>query len=385
MPSHSPSGQPDFLESISRNEAVARGQWHRTSFIHRRPTTGCSRPLARFIAIVSHGIRPMSKSKTLKAKHVIEIFPKAPFNFDTTLHKPDHFPSSDNAWEPGIRWQTMRWQNEPLGLKFEKQGTIEQPKVSLSIWSTKELSQNFLSQLINEINYRYNLQLDLTEFYQRYRADPQLGSLLTKWRGMRPLNCSSLYEYLVIAIVLQNASVRRSVNMMQALFEKYGTLHSYNGKELYCFWEPEIVDQATEQELRGLKTGYRAKSIKKVTEAFVRKEIDEFDLRNKPKVDQREALLGLYGIGPASVGYILFDVFHHLDELNHISAWEQKIYSKLFFDTDPDEPVSVDMLLSLFNKRFGEYRMLAVHYFWEDLFWKRKNEHIEWLENLIRL
>jgi len=327
----------------------------------------------------------MSRFKTLKAKHVVELLPKAPFNFDATLYKPDHFSSSDNAWKRGIRYQTMRWQNEPLGLKFENQGTIEQPKVSLSIWSVTKLSQSFLRQFIDEINYRYNFQLDLAEFYRRFKTDQQLVPLFSKWRGIRPLNCSSLYEYLIVAIVLQNATVRRSVNMMQAMFEKYGTLLSYDGKELCCFWEPEIVDQATEQELRGLKIGYRAKFIKRVTEAFVRRKIDEFDLRNKYKVDQRETLLGLYGIGPAAVGYILFDVFHHWDELNYISPWEQKIYSKLFFDTDPDEPVSVDQLLSLFNERFGEYRMLAVHYFWEDLFWKRKNERIGWLENLIRL
>jgi len=29
--------------------------------------------------------------------------------------------------------------------------------------------------------------------------------------------------------------------------------------------------------------------------------------------------------------------------------------------------------------------MLAVHYFWEALFWKRKNQRVEWLEKLIRL
>jgi 3-methyladenine DNA glycosylase/8-oxoguanine DNA glycosylase len=162
-------------------------------------------------------------------------------------------------------------------------------------------------------------------------------------------------------------------------------LLSYSGKELYCFWEPEVVDRATEQELRHLKVGYRAKSLKRVTEAFIRNEIDEFELRNKPREDQREALLGLYGIGPASVGYILSDVFHHLDELDHISPWEHKIYSKLFFDTEPDEPVSVDKLLGLFNERFGKYRMLAVHYIGEDLFWKRKHEDIDWLEKLIRL
>jgi hypothetical protein len=84
------------------------------------------------------------------------------------------------------------------------------------------------------------------------------------------------------------------------------------------------------------------------------------------------------------VWYILFDVFHHLDQMDHISPWEPKIYSKLFFDRDPDDLVEVDELLKTFE-RFGEYQMLAVHYIWEDLFWRRKHEHVEWLEKLIRL
>jgi 3-methyladenine DNA glycosylase/8-oxoguanine DNA glycosylase len=168
------------------------------------------------------------------------------------------------------------------------------------------------------------------------------------------------------------------------LFENYGTLLTYDHKALYCFWKPEIIDGVTEEELRALKVGYRAKSIKRVTGAFVRREVDEFELRGKSKEEQREALLALYGIGPASVWYILFDVFHHLDEMDHISPWEQKIYSKLFFDRDPDDPVGVDELLKTFE-RFGEYEMLAVHYIWEDLFWHRKHEPVEWLEKLIRL
>lgn len=327
----------------------------------------------------------MNKATILRAKQSIELVPTAPFNFDATLHKPDHFPAADTRWEPGTRWQTMLWQGKPLGLRFENQGTVARPRIALSIWSTRQLSPDFVSQITDEIIYRYNLQLDLTEFYSRFKSHPTLGPVLRKWRGMRPLNYSSLYEYLIIAIVLQNATVRRSASMMQALLENYGTLLSYDRQKLYCFWEPQVIDAVTEQALRALKVGYRAKSIKRVTAAFVGKDIDEFDLRSRSREEQRQALLSLYGIGPASVGYILFDVFHHMNELEYISLWEQRIYSKLFFDTDPDTPVPVEQLLAYFNQQFGEYRMLAVHYFWEDLFWKRKNEHIEWLDKLIRL
>jgi 3-methyladenine DNA glycosylase/8-oxoguanine DNA glycosylase len=318
-------------------------------------------------------------------KRGVELIPTAPFNFDATLHKPDHFPSADNAWEPGVRWQTMLWQGERLGLKFENRGDVDQPKVSLSIWSAETLSQDFIEKLAEEINYRYNFLFDLADFYRSCGTDAQLSRVIDKWRGMRPLNYGSLYEYLIIAIVLQNATVRRSVNMLQALFENYGSLLSYDDKALFCFWEPEVMEGVSESDLRELKVGYRAKSIKRVTAAIVNKDIDEFELRNKSREEQRQALLSLYGIGPASVGYLLFDVFHQMDEMEHISPWEQKIYSKLFFYTDPDEPVPVEWLLDYFKTQFAGYRGLAVHYFWEDLFWRRQHEPVDWLERLIRL
>ena len=57
--------------------------------------------------------------------------------------------------------------------------------------------------------------------------------------------------------------------------------------------------------------------------------------------------------------------------------------AKLFFDKDPKDPVLVDKLLKHFEK-YGKYKQLAVHYIWEDLFWRREREHIPWLEKEIR-
>jgi 3-methyladenine DNA glycosylase/8-oxoguanine DNA glycosylase len=300
----------------------------------------------------------------MECLQVIELHPAAPFHFDATLHQPDHFTSADNAWVPGVRWQTMRWQCVPLGLKFEDRGTVDHPCMSLSVWSAQELDQPFVEELAGEIRYRYNLELDLSPFYDRFREDPQLGPVIDAWRGMRPVTHSSLYEYLIIAIVLQNAAVRRSINMMQALLAAYGTLLSYDGRELYCFWSPEDLDPVSEEDLRALK--------------------DEFALRTQPGEARRQALLDLYGIGPASVGYILVDVFHQWDGLDHISPWEQKIYSRLFFDRDPQDPVPVDQLLRTLDERFGEFRMLAIHYIWQDLFWRWAHGRAAWLDPLIR-
>ena len=33
--------------------------------------------------------------------------PITPYNFDATIHKPSHFPSSDNLWEKGKYYKTL--------------------------------------------------------------------------------------------------------------------------------------------------------------------------------------------------------------------------------------------------------------------------------------
>lgn len=320
----------------------------------------------------------------LKHKAIREVQPIAPFNFDTTFHKPAHFQSGDNYWEVGIRWQTFRFLGKDLGVVFKNAGSVNKPKIKIEIYSAKKLPEEFVEQFICEIRYRYNLDLDLTDFYKRFSTDKFVGPVIKRVRGMRPGHQDSLYEYLIIGIVLQNCTVRRSIQMMQILFGRYGTLLEFDSKKLWCFWEPGGFKNVTEEELRALKVGYRAKSIKRTDDYFAQGLIDEMELRKKDRDTQMKELLKLYGVGPATVWYLLFDVFHHWDFFNHISPWEQKIYSKLFFDKDPETPIPVKKLLKHFEK-FGNYKQLAVNYIWEDLWWKRKNEHIPWLEKLIRV
>lgn len=320
----------------------------------------------------------------LKFRKKLEIKPTKLFDFDSTFYKPDHFTSGDNLWEPGIRWQTWNWEKIPVGLKFINKGLILNPLIEVKIYAQKRLSKDFINSLIEEIKYSYNLNLDLKDFYKSFKNDKFLAPIIKKWRGMRPGHPSSLYEYLIIGIVLQNASIRRSVQMFQALLEGYGKLLEFDGKKLWCFWNPGGLKKVREKDLRALKVGYRAKSIKKIDNQFAKGLVNEMELRKKSREMQTEELLKLYGVGLATVWYILFDVFHHWDFFNHISPWEQKIYSKLFFNKNPENPVPVKKLLKHFE-RFGKYKQLAVHYIWEDLFWKRKNKNISWLEKEIRL
>lgn len=275
----------------------------------------------------------------------------------------------------------MLWGGMKLGLVYIDKSFKDKPKVEVKIYSNKSLSNNFLVNLQNEIIWRFNLDLELSDFYKRMEKDVFLKPIIKRFYGLRPMSYSSLYEYLIIGIMLQNTIVKRSVSMLQTLFENYGTLLEYDGEKLWSYWEPQFLAKADEKKLRALKVGYRAKSLIKVSEPFAKNEIDEIGLRGKSTEEQEKILLSLYGVGPQTLGYIMLDLFHHWGYIRNISPWEQKIYSRIFFNK---ELVPVNKMLKYFEK-WGNWKGLTVNYVWEDIWWKRRNENIPWLEKLIRL
>lgn len=320
----------------------------------------------------------------LNLKKQITIIPSAPFHFDGTFYKPSHFPNKLKLeeWESGKYWQTIRHGKKLYGLKLEDKGTIMKPGLSVSIFSNKSLTQNELKNLREEIIWRFELEKDLKEFNKLAKGDKIFYPIFKKWLGMKNTAQYTLYELLIIAIVLQNATVRRSQQMLDALLSKYGQKLKFDNKDLWVIWLPERLNDVSEQELRDLKVGYRAKFIKKLSKDFADGKVDEYRLRTLTKEETKKELMNLYGIGPEAARILLFEIFHQDDIFDHISPWQQKIYSMLFYNK---KLVSADKIKRDIQKQYGKYSMLAVHYIWEDIFWRRKNEKIDWLEKEIRL
>lgn len=311
------------------------------------------------------------------------IQPLPPFHFDGTFHKPSHFPNNLKLedWVSGKYWQALRLNKKLYGLKIENKGTTTKPKMKVSAYSEKKIGIREMEALKHEIIYRFELNINLQEFNELAKKDERFYPVFKKWMGMRNASQFNLYELLVIAIVLQNATVRRSQQMLDALLGMYGRKLEFDRKELYAIWLPERLADVSEQELRNLKIGYRAKFIKRLSHDFAEGKVDELKLRNLDKETAKKELMKLYGVGPETARILLFEVCHHYNIFDHIAPWQQKIYSRLFYNK---QLVPVNKIHDDIKRQYGKYSMLAVHYIWEDIFWKRKHRKIPWLEKEIR-
>ncbi len=320
----------------------------------------------------------------LDKKKTFIVRPKAPFHFDGTFHKPAHFPNKLklDEWQPSKYWRALRIDKTIYGLRIENLGKIFQPKLRISVYSDKVFTKKEIEKLKKEIIWRSELNTDLREFYKLAKKDARFYPVFRKWLGMRNASQETLYELLIIAIVLQNATVRRSQQMLDALLGKFGTKVEFDGEELWAIWLPQRLKKVLEGELRDLKIGYRAKFIRRLSEDFISGKVDEYKLRGMDKESAQKELRKLYGVGPETTRILLFETLHHYDVFDHIAPWQQKIYSRLFYGR---KLVPAGKIQSGLKKSYGKYTMLAAEYIFEDVFWRRKNEKIPWLEKEIRL
>jgi len=233
---------------------------------------------------------------------------------------------------------------------------------------------NPIPRSVYERSWLVTIAKRLTE--SRLGREAWLGFVIRRNRGARSFNIYSLYEELIIPVLLQNCTVQRTISMCENMLSKYGTLLYFDKIELYAMWRPEDLN-ATEEELRKLKVGYRAKNILRITEHFVTNKVSEKELRKLSTDKLEKELLKIYGVGKQTVFYII----DRADYLKHISLWERKILSKYIFDKELcDEKYLVDW----FHKRYHQYCGMAFSLIFEDIFFQHKIKPFNWLKKIMR-
>ena len=299
--------------------------------------------------------------------HVV-LVPRPPYNFQGSFFKPSHFRTTDSLAEERTRWQTVRTDGRLFGLRISGNDDAWHPRISVSVYGERNVPRSRRTGLVELVKRRFDMESDITRFFQLVKRTPRGRRTLLRWMGSRPTCAYGLYELLVILICLQNAQVRRTESMMQHLFEAYGHRVRFGGRSLWAFWEAkDLVGQ--EDRLRELRLGYRARSLERLSRYFVGATTGlEARLWTLPDEKLVTTLRQIPGVGPATAQGLMFDYFHRYDSLACLAPWETKIFRRLLREPSAS---SAD-LVSLARRTWPGYSMLALHILFEDQFWRMR-------------
>lgn len=312
----------------------------------------------------------MQRSIELKKYGELSLPAVSPFNFKYTVYKPSHFPSKleefDEASE--IFYRTYRLDKEKIiGLKMtDLQKSNGKDGIKIEVSSNCPLTKEDVNKVETHVTYSYGLRENINDFYVSVASDKSIRESINNLRGMRNSCFETLFEILNISFILQNTTVKRSEQMMENMLFSFGKRVIYDRKGLYAFYTPEDIFNSSEERLRELKVGYRAKFLMEIARHFSQNPGLEEKLKTMSFEDAKKSLMEIKGVGPYSARIILFQYLRRPHEIN-FDSWKRKIFSKFFFGNEDE---AVEKVEKEARERWGNYGGYAGLYVIEDLFVK---------------
>lgn len=294
-----------------------------------------------------------------------------PYSFELTMQKPAswYWYNPTEIFSEGTLWTALRLSSgSDLGLRLESLGSAERPKVLLTVFSRRKLTDDEVDEAIETVSECAGLREDLRGFYAAAENDSILKYAVSDLYGMRreARPRSRILNFVILALALQNAPIKRTNQMLRLLITKYGGKMFFDNRTTYTWPTPQsIMNTRLEELTEECKLGYRAKYLKSIAEAVFRGECPSLkELAQMPFEEAKVELMKLRGIGEYSAEVIL----PH-PETFPVDSWSTQIFWKLFFpgEAAPSKHQAVQLVRKYAEERWGRWRSQAFVYVLCDL------------------
>jgi DNA-3-methyladenine glycosylase II len=154
------------------------------------------------------------------------------------------------SYDNGKFWQLIRVDGKPLLVAVTNAGTVEEPKLILSLKSIDIIRKSDVEEAQKIICFIFNLDFDLESFYKQAGKDRVMAELTRRLRGLKSPATATVFEALVDSIVEQQISLNIANKMERRLTKEFGE-KLVLGKEVhYAFPTPHELATATISKLR---------------------------------------------------------------------------------------------------------------------------------------
>ncbi|MCR5633636.1 MAG: N-glycosylase [Eubacterium sp.] len=169
-------------------------------------------------------------------------------------------------------------------------------------------------------------------------AAPRLEEIITEHNGIRILN-QDFFETLISFIISQNKQIPQIKQVVANLSSEIGTkfdvtmINRFSSEFDAFFPTVEQLHNATEDEIRASKCGFRAPYIIDATEKIYSGEITEDELLRLDTKDSRQLLMTIHGVGEKVANCALLFGLGRTDVFP-VDVWMKRICEHLYFGID---------------------------------------------------
>ncbi|SPU38786.1 DNA-3-methyladenine glycosylase [Lysinibacillus capsici] len=152
----------------------------------------------------------------------------------------------------------------------------------------------------------FDLDNDLTPFYEMANADPLLKIPVQKFYGLRVIGIPDLFEALCWGVLGQQINLAFAYSLKRQFVESFGDSIEWNGKKYWVFPPYERIAQLEPTDLAAIKmTVKKSEYIIGIARLMANGELSKEQLKKMDFKEAEKSLIKIRGIGPWTANYVL--------------------------------------------------------------------------------
>lgn len=267
--------------------------------------------------------------------------------------------------------QTFRWKQTDDGFF----GVVQNKAVYITNDNEITILHNISKQDFDEFWFEYfDFKRDYLDIHTRLSKNSNLEYVNDICKGLRILK-QPLFDTIICFIISANNNIPRISKTVEGISKKYGTAFEYDGQTYYSFPTAEQLGQSTEEELKELGTGYRARYIQKTARFIAENKNCLTKALSYDDKTLKEFLLTLSGVGPKVSDCIMLFAYSRWGTFP-ADTWIKNTVSKYYQPKKDEKPEKQTLrLIKELGDDAGFIQQLIFHY-------ERNNARIlEYLDN----
>lgn len=152
----------------------------------------------------------------------------------------------------------------------------------------------------------FDLDNDLTPFYEMANADPLLKIPAQKFYGLRVIGIPDLFEALCWGVLGQQINLAFAYSLKRQFVESFGGSIEWNGKKYWVFPPYERIAQLEPTDLAAIKmTVKKSEYIIGIARLMANGDLSKEQLKKMDFKEAEKSLIKIRGIGPWTANYVL--------------------------------------------------------------------------------
>jgi DNA-3-methyladenine glycosylase II len=245
------------------------------------------------------------------------LSPLAPFNLALSAQIFTGLNRQVRSYVDGVYSQVLNVDGKLVLAKITQQGTTQKPQLTIELTSNQPLTEKTTTSAQKTIEYIFNLNLDLNEFYRHTQNDPAMHKITSSLCGFKYPTTPTAFESLLDSIVEQQISIKIARTIEERLAQKFGDRLELDGECFYASPTSHNIEAASINDIKSCGLSQRkAEYLYGAAHRIVNGELDLEGMKTNPNIDAIIAELdAIKGIGVWTAELTLFRGMQRLEVL----------------------------------------------------------------------